>query len=81
MTNEEVYKGFLDWASGVRVGINITGVLLQALVVKNVFTAEQALMMIEEMKNTVGTQNTTHDAQKTLIVSSLDQLGELIHRS
>lgn len=77
---EQEYRRLLDWSSAVRLGINGTITLLQALTLKGVFTPDEALMLIDEMASTAAQQSSTSDAQKTIVAASYETARELLRR-
>jgi hypothetical protein len=79
---DEAYRRLSDWGSGVRIGLNATLVVLQALVLKRVITKQEALAMLDDIQRSVEEQSTTDAAQKKLAGQTIDQMrGAIISTS
>ena len=73
-----VVEDLKNWASAVRLGINGSTTILQALVLRGVLTKAQAIALIDDLASAAEQQTSTTSAQKQIVAASYEQSRELL---
>ena len=75
---ERAYDTTTAFGSALRMSSNFTACVLQALVLKNVLTPEEAAMLVDEAKSAALRSSAATEAQKQIAGATFDQIRELL---